>query len=92
MLPPMTLNTRLSSSSWRTTRQRVAPMAMRTAISCARAVERESIRLATLAQAISSTSTTAPITVRNMERPAPPMNRSVKVSTRTPRRSAVVSG
>ena len=55
MLPPMKPSTTLSSSSCRTTRQRVAPSAMRTAISRARCAERESSRLATFAQAMSST-------------------------------------
>jgi hypothetical protein len=44
---------RLSVSSWRTTRQRFAPSAVRTANSRCRAAPRANCRLATLAQAIS---------------------------------------
>ena len=53
----------LSVSSWRTIRPRPAPRAARTDISRARAVARASSRLATLAQAMSSTRVTAPIAV-----------------------------
>ena len=49
-------STTLSVSSWRTMRPRPAPSAVRTAISRARAAPRASSRLATLPQAISSTS------------------------------------
>ena len=59
----------LSSNNWRTTRQRVAPIAMRTAISRARRVDGTSSRLATFAQAISSTKLTAPIITRNIDPP-----------------------
>ena len=48
----------LSTSSWRTMRPRPAPMASRTAISFCRAEARASNRLATLAQAMSSTTAT----------------------------------
>ena len=57
-------SSRLSVSSWRMMRPRPAPRAARTDISRARAVARASSRLATLAQAISSTKVTAPIAVR----------------------------
>ena len=59
--PPAKATTLLSSRSCRAILARVAPSAERTAISRCRAVARASIRLATLAQAISSTSETAPI-------------------------------
>ena len=45
-----------------------------------------------MAQAMSSTNPTAPITTRNIVRAAPPTNRSVKVSTRTPGRSLSCPG
>jgi hypothetical protein len=53
--PPMSASTTLSASICRTRRQRPAPSAMRTAISRWRAVARASSRLATFAQAMSST-------------------------------------
>ena len=52
---PIAAISRLSASSCRTMRPREAPIASRTAISRSRAVARASIRLARLAQAISST-------------------------------------
>ena len=58
-------------------------MAIRVAISRARTVERDNSRLATFAHAMSSTKLTAPMTVMNMGRPAPPTNLSVNVSTGT---------
>ena len=61
-------STTLSVSSWRTIRPRPAPIAARTDISRARAVARASSRLATLAQAMSSTKVTAP--ERGQGRPA----------------------
>ena len=51
----MSASSTLSISSCRTMRQRVAPIDTRTAISRERCAERASRRLATLAQAISST-------------------------------------
>ena len=51
-----------------------------------RYIARDSIRFATLAQAISSTKITAPITTMNMRGAAPLRNRSSKVSTCHPRR------
>ena len=59
-MPPMADSSTLSVSSWRTMRPRPAPMAERMAISRERPVARASSRLATLAQAISSTQPTAP--------------------------------
>ena len=53
-------STRLSVASCRTRRRPPAPSAARSAISCCRAVDRASSRFATLAQAMSSTNTTAP--------------------------------
>ena len=58
--PPSIESSTLSVSSWRTMRLRPAPMAERMAISRARPVARASSRLATFAQAISSTQPTAP--------------------------------
>ena len=63
--PLITARMTLSISSCRTMRQREAPSEMRTEISRARLVERDSSRLATLAHAISSTNATAPISDRN---------------------------
>src|ERR1041384_7110937 len=58
--PPAPASTRLSVSSWRTRRPRPAPIATRTPISRWRAAPRVSIRLATLAQTISSRNPTPP--------------------------------
>ena len=71
----------LSTSSCRTMRQRLAPSETRTAISRDRCAARASSRLATLAQAISSTNATAPISDRNMSRICGPATRSLKVMT-----------
>ena len=60
MIPPIAARTRLSVSSWRTTRPRPAPRAERIASSRPRAVARASSRLATLAQQMSSTKPTTP--------------------------------
>ena len=59
--PPSEASSTLSVSNWRTSRARSAPIDSRTAISCRRAVARASSRLATLAQAMSSTSPTMAI-------------------------------
>ena len=58
--PPASDSRTLSVSSWRTMRPRAAPSAARIAISRWRPVARTSSRLATFAQAISSTKPTAP--------------------------------
>ena len=58
--PPASASSTLSVSSWRTSRRREAPSAARIATSRSRVATRASIRLATLAQAISRTSPTAP--------------------------------
>ncbi len=55
----------LSTSSWRTMRQRPAPSETRTAISRDRAADRASSRFATFAHAIRRTKPTAPINDRN---------------------------
>ena len=52
--PPTSASKRLSTRSWRTSRQRLAPIAKRRAISRRRVTERTSSRLATLAQASNS--------------------------------------
>ena len=59
--PPTHDRTTLSTTSWRMTRARLAPSAIRSAISFCRSTARASSRLATLAQAISRTSATAPV-------------------------------
>ena len=58
--PANRLITAFSVSNWRTRRARLAPMARRIAISRCRAAERARSRLATFAQAMSSTRLTAP--------------------------------
>ena len=80
--PLTTASSTLSSSSWRITRQRDAPSDTRTEISRARLVARDSSRLATFAQAISSTNATAPISDRNTVRIGPPFCCSLNVCTR----------
>ena len=64
-------STTLSVSSWRTSRIRPAPTAARTTISRPRAEARASSRLATLAQAISSTKATAPSSTNSVCRVSP---------------------
>ncbi len=71
----------LSTSNWRTMRQREAPSEIRTDISRARAADRASRRLATLAHAISSTKPTAPISDRKISLIGPPFTRSLNVIT-----------
>ncbi len=61
--PPRSDSARLSIRSWRIRRARPAPMANRIAISRERDRDRASIRLATLAHAISSTSPTSAISM-----------------------------
>ena len=58
-IAPRPESTKLSVSSWRAMRQRVAPRATRRDISRVRAVARANNKLATFAQAISSTRATA---------------------------------
>ena len=58
--PPSTARSTLSVSNWRLRRQRLAPIARRTAISLRREDARTNRRFATLAQAISSTKPTTP--------------------------------
>ena len=62
-LPPIVESATLSVSSWRTRRPRLAPIAVRTAISFCREIARESSRFAMLAQAINSTHATAPSSI-----------------------------
>jgi hypothetical protein len=57
--PPSTANTPLSASNWRMSLHLGAPTERRTAISLRRSIARASSRLATLPQAISSTSPVA---------------------------------
>ncbi len=65
------LRSRLSTRNWRTSRPREAPRATRSPISCRRPVKRTSKRLATLAQATTSSRPTAASSVNNDEREAP---------------------
>jgi hypothetical protein len=60
---PISVSTQLSVISWRSSRPRPAPSAVRRAISRRRASDRAMRRLATLAHAISSTKATAAIRV-----------------------------
>ena len=60
---PAIESTRLSTMSWRTSRQRPAPSAARMPTSRSRAVARASSRFATFAHAISSTMPTAPSSI-----------------------------
>ena len=69
----MSASSTLSTSSCRTMRQRVAPSDTRTEISRERFAERASSRLATFAQAMSSTKPTAPISDRNTSLIWPPL-------------------
>ena len=68
---PSPPRTRLSASSCRTMRLRVAPSELRRAISCRRAVARASSRLATFAQAMSITTPTAANSTTNGRRASP---------------------
>ena len=81
--PPARARITLSTSAWRMSRQRGAPSAARTANSRSRDAARASIRLATLAQAMSSTSDTAPKTIR-MVRREPPTTCSLSGTTVAP--------
>ena len=69
--PPMRERTRLSVSSCRTSRQRLAPSAVRMAISFWRAAARASSRLATLAQVMIRTKPTAPSSTSSGNRTLP---------------------
>jgi hypothetical protein len=63
-MPPPAQSATLSMRSWRTRRWRVAPMAVRMAISLWRAAARASRRLAMLAQAMRRTKRTAHMRMR----------------------------
>ncbi len=80
--PPRQASMTLSMSSCRTIRPRLAPSAVRTAISRARYAERASSRLATFAHAMSSTKPTAPSSERKISRIGPPLKRSLNVIRR----------
>ena len=69
--PPAKASARLSVTSWRMRRRRVAPKAERIATSRCREVARASKRFATLAQPISSTKATAPKRTSRAERKLP---------------------
>ncbi|HEX7085183.1 MAG TPA: hypothetical protein VF198_02385 [Vicinamibacterales bacterium] len=69
--PPASAIARLSASSWRTRRARLAPMAARTAISRSRSTPRASSRFAMLAQATSSSAATAVANRRSAGRTCP---------------------
>ncbi|PYQ18393.1 MAG: hypothetical protein DMF81_25045 [Acidobacteria bacterium] len=83
--PPARETSRLSVRSWRIKRPWLAPRACRTASSLARVAPLASSRFATLAHAISSTNTTAPIRTRSVDRVSPDaMVRSVMSWARHP--------
>ena len=67
MIPPASDSSTLSVSSCRMRRPRPAPIAARIAISRRRPVARTSSRLATLAQAMSSTKLTAPSRIHSVD-------------------------
>jgi hypothetical protein len=69
--PPVNARSTLSVSNWRTIRARVAPSAVRTAISFWRATPRDSCRFARLTHAISRTKATAPSNRYNVRRTLP---------------------
>ena len=71
--PATNASSTLSTSSCRTMRHRVAPIETRTAISRERSAARASSRLATFAQAMSSTNATAPMSDQNSTRICVPM-------------------
>ena len=60
-MPPAVARSSDSASAWRTTRMRPAPIARHTAVSRRRASARASIKFATFAQAMISTSPTSPM-------------------------------
>ena len=63
-IPPARPSSVFSVRSWRTSRARPAPIAVRSAISRRRDADRDSSRFATFAEAISSTKPTAPNSAR----------------------------
>ena len=77
-MPPAPANSRLSTSNCRSSTQRPAPNASRTAISFRRWVARARRRLVTLVQAMSSTSITAPRSVASAVRTLGPASRSCR--------------
>ncbi len=86
--PPTAARARLSTSSWRTMRARVAPRARRSAISRRRVLARASSRFATLLHATSRTRATIVISMPTASRTFPPFGprrASATVSTRTVR-------
>ena len=74
--PPSSPNTRLSASNWQVTRPRLAPRAIRTAISLRRPLARVNKRFAMLAQTIKSTHPTPPKRTSNGVRRSPVRNTS----------------
>ena len=87
---PMSVSTQPSVISCRSSRARPAPSAVRTAISRRRASDRAISRLATFAQAISSTNATAAISVSSAGRSVPTSSTSSGVSSTA--RFSFVSG
>ena len=75
--PPAVATSRLSASDSRTSRQVLAPSATRTAASRSRPDARTSSRLATLAQAISSTNATAAARIFSAGRMPPTVRSSI---------------
>ncbi len=86
--PPSSASIRLSVSIWRASRPRPAPNAIRTPISRSRAAARISRRLATLAQAMRSTTLTAPISSSNARFVEPDVSDCAVIARRAKRDSS----
>ena len=82
--PPANESSTLSVRSWRTIRPRPAPIAARIAISRDRTPARASSRLATFAQAMSSTAVTAPSRIRSAGRTLRTMIRCIGSTVKLP--------
>ena len=82
--PASTARTRFSVSAWRTSRDVLAPSAVRSENSWRRAEARARMRLATLAQAISNTNPTEPNSSQSARSVVGPITRSVSGSVVTP--------
>ena len=83
--PPMSDSIRLSVTSWRTTRHRLAPSADRIASSRSRTVARAISRLATFAQQISRTKPTTPRKSSDVCRSSAPITAFCSGSSAAPR-------
>ena len=90
--PQTRARTRFSVSVCRTSRSLPAPIAVRSENSWRRAAARASTRLATLAQAMSSTRPTEPKSSHSARDVVGPITRSVRESVRTPKRRSSRDG